>query len=161
MATVAVAGGVSAAQSERSYARRVRAWSLYDWADHAYITTTASTFFPPYLIAIAAPAFLLAGQAATDEGALALARVTASNVYAFTVSISLFVAALLAPIIGAYADITGRRKRLLGAVTVLGGVVAWFMFTLMTGASLLGVVLSFLTQMALNIALGRNSSLLT
>src|SRR5947199_3892750 len=122
MATAAVARGASEAQGERSYARRVRAWSLYDWADHAYITTTASTFFPPYFIAIAAPAFLLAGQAAPDDSALALARVTASNVYAYTVSISLFVAALLAPIIGAYADITGRRKRLLVAVTVLGGV---------------------------------------
>src|SRR5438105_3380408 len=139
MATVAVAGGVSAAQSERSYARRVRAWSLYDWADHAYITTTASTFFPPYLIAIAAPAFLLAGLAATDQGALALARVTASNVYAFTVSISLFVAALLAPIIGAYADITGRRKRLLVAATVLIGALDAFTFAVVTRAWLLGL----------------------
>ena len=160
MATAAVARGASEAQSERSYARRVRAWSLYDWADHAYITTTASTFFPPYFIAIAAPAFLLAGQAAPDDSALALARVTASNVYAYTVSIALFVAALLAPIIGAYADITGRRKRLLVAVTVLGGVLASLMFTLSTGAWQLALLLYFLTQLALNIALGLNSSLL-
>ncbi len=159
MASAVVARSAQA-PSEQAYARRVRAWSLYDVADHAYITTTAGTFFPPYFIAIAAPAFLLAGQVATDESAMALARVTASNVYAFTVSISLFVAALLAPVIGAYADITGRRKRILIAVTLMGGVLASLMFALTTGAWQLALVLYFLTQIALNIALGLNSSLL-
>jgi UMF1 family MFS transporter len=132
---------------------------MYDWANHAYITTTASTFFPPYFVAIAAPAFLLAGQA-NAEAAQALARDTASNVYALAVSISLLVAALLAPVIGTLADITGRRKRYLLVATAAGGVLASMMFTLTTGMWQLGLVLYFLTQVAMNIALGLNSSLL-
>src|SRR5271157_4934444 len=102
----------SGIQGERRYNRRVLSWAWYDWADHAYITTTASTFFPPYFVAIAAPALLAAGQAASQP-AQALARDTASNLYAFTVSLALFSAAIIAPILGAFADITGQRKRLL------------------------------------------------
>jgi MFS transporter, UMF1 family len=156
-----VATAVPAADAaERTYRRRVFAWTWYDWADHAYITSTASTFFPPYFVAIAAPAFLAVGAATSDPAAAALARDTASNLYAFTVSIALFIAALLAPIIGAYADITGRRKRLLIAATVVGAAVSSLMFVLVTGMWLLGLVLYAVTQIAMNIALGLNSSLL-
>lgn len=146
---------------ERLYRRRIFAWSIYDWADHAYITTTGSTFFPPYFVAIAAPAFMLAGQVASDNpGALAAARDQASNIFALAVSLSLFIAAILAPIIGTYADITGRRKRLLVVVTVIGGVLSSMMVTLTTGLWVLGLLLYMGTQVILNIALGLNSSLL-
>ena len=131
------------------------AWSLYDWANHGYITTTATTFFPPHFIAIAAPAFVAAG------GAVALvARDTASNVFALTVSAALFAAAVLAPIVGTYADITGRRKRLLLAITLVGGALASAMFTLTPGRWKLALVLYLATQVAVNLALGLNSSLL-
>jgi MFS-type transporter involved in bile tolerance (Atg22 family) len=71
------------APGERAYRRRILAWAWYDWVDHACITTTASTFFPPYFVAIGTPA-------------------------------------LLAPVIGTYADLTGRRKRLLVVATAYG-----------------------------------------
>ncbi len=162
MATLTAADAINSrdVQTARAYRRVVRSWSLYDVADHAYITTLAGTFFPPYFIAIAAPAFFIAGQNANDPAAQALALDTASNVYAFTVSISLFVAALLAPVIGTYADITGRRKRLLIVATIIGGALSSLMFTVITGLWLWGLVLYFLTQLAINIALGLNSSLL-
>ena len=145
-------------QEERTYRQRVFAWTWYDWADHAYITTTASTFFPPYFVAIAAPALLMAG--AGGAGAEAVARDTASNYFAFSVSLALLVSAILAPVIGAFADITGRRKRLLIVATVVGGAVASLMFVLTTGMWLLALLLYALTQISLNIALGLNSSLL-
>ena len=149
------------ASTERAYHRRIRAWSLYDWADHAVITTMAGTFFPPYFIAIAAPAFIIAARAASDQtGAEALARDTASNYYAFAVSLALLIAALLAPIIGTYADITGRRKRILVVATIIGGGFASMMYVLTTGRWVLALVLYIGTQIALNIALGLNSSLL-
>ncbi|HEY3291579.1 MAG TPA: MFS transporter, partial [Anaerolineae bacterium] len=145
---------------DKSYSRRILAWSFYDWANHAYITTTASTFFPPYFIAIAAPAFLVASKASGDVAAQALARDAASNVYALSVSLALFVAAILAPIIGTIADVTGRRKRFLLIATGAGGVLASLMFFLTTGLWQLALVLYFLTQIAMNIALGLSSSLL-
>src|SRR5260221_616361 len=146
--------------TERAYRRGIFAWSLYDWADHAFITSTASTFFPPYFIAIAAPAFLEADKAATDSGAMALARDNASNAFAITISLSLLLAAVLAPILGTIADLTGTRKRILVIATIIGGIIASLMFTLTTGMWVLGLVLYAGPQIALNVALGLNSNLL-
>jgi UMF1 family MFS transporter len=161
METSPTAASQSAAPTERAYHRRIRAWSLYDWADHAVITTMAGTFFPPYFIAIAAPALMLANQAASGQAqADALARDTASNYYAFAVSLALLIAALLAPIIGTYSDIKGWRKRALVLCTIVGGGLASLMVVLTTGRWVLALVLYIGTQIALNIALGLNSSLL-
>jgi UMF1 family MFS transporter len=145
---------------DTKYRRRIFWWSLYDWANHAYITTTATTYFPPYYLAIATPVFMKAGTGVTEEATKALARDTASNIFAFTVAFSLLVAALLAPVIGTYADFTDQRKRLLVRITVAGGMLASLMFVLTTGMWILALVLYFLTQVAVNIALGLNSSLL-
>ncbi len=142
------------------YKKRTLSWAWYDWADHSYITTTASTFFPPYFIAIAAPAFLAAGAAISDPAAMALARDTASNIFAISVSVALFVAALLAPLLGALADITGRRKRLLIVSTIAASVFSSTMFILTTGMWQMGLVLYFFSQVTMNFCLGFSSSLL-
>ncbi len=143
--------------AERGYRRRVRAWALYDWADHAYVTVTATTFFPPYFVAVAAPAFLAAGAGAD---ASARARDTASNVFAFAVSAALLIVAAAAPFVGTVADLTGRRKRFLLATTALGAALAAAMATVSTGRWVLGLALYVGSQIAVNIALGLNSSLL-
>src|ERR1041385_8058184 len=93
------------------YRHRIFAWSMYDWADHGFITTTIVTFFPPYFIAIATPAFLAAGKTIGDKAASSLAADSASNIFSLAVAFALFLSAIVAPIIGTYADITGRRKR--------------------------------------------------
>ncbi|HUJ18806.1 MAG TPA: MFS transporter [Nitrospirota bacterium] len=151
---------ISDARNELNYGRRVLSWSFYDWADHAYITTTATTFFPPYYLTIAAPAFLRSSTGVIDEAARALARNTASSVFAFTVSCALFIAAILAPVIGAYADITDQRKRILIRITIAGAVLASSMFFLTAGMWIEALLLYFLTQVLVNVALGLNSSLL-
>jgi MFS transporter, UMF1 family len=150
----------SDAEVRKTYNRRVRSWTWYDWADHAYITTTASAFFPPYFIAIAAAAFLAPGAPANDVRAMTLARDTASNVFALAVSFALLVAAILAPILGTLADITGRRKQFLIYTTICASLVSSLMFTLTTGMWVMGLVLYFISQVAMNIALGLSSSLL-
>src|SRR5271157_3526090 len=150
----------SGIQGERRYNRRVLSWAWYDWANHAYITTTASTFFPPYFIIIATPAFLVTGASASDVVAQALARDTASNIFALTVSFALFVAAILAPLVGAFADISGLRKRLLVITTIAASLVSSLMFILVTGMWQMGLLLYFVSQVAMNLALGFSSSLL-
>ncbi len=148
------------AAAEKVYRRAVRCWSWYDWANHAYVTTTASTFFPPYFIAIATPAFLAAGSLASDPKALAAARNAANDRFAFAVAAALLIAALLSPLAGTYADITGRRKRLLLVMTAAGGLLSSAMVVLRTGHWHAGLVLYVATQVIMNIALGLNSSLL-
>jgi MFS transporter, UMF1 family len=142
----------------RSYHRRIRAWSFYDWANHGYITSTATTLFPPFFVALAAPAFARAGG--SSPAGAALARDTASNIFALTVSLALTIAALVAPLLGTFADITGRRKRLLVLTTVVGATAASAMVVLTPGRWLLALALYLVTQVAVNVALGLNSSLL-
>ena len=151
---------LSDGQAKKAYHRRIISWAWYDWANHAYITTTATTFFPPYFIAIAAASFIAMGASPGDEAAKAVARGTASNVFALTVSFALLVSAIFAPILGAYADITGMRKRLLIITTIPASLCSSLMFILVTGMWPLGLGLYFVTQVCLNIALGFSSSLL-
>lgn len=61
------------AVSLKKYHRRILSWSFYNWADHAYITTTATTFFPLCVVAIAAPTFMKTNAGAIDDAAKALA----------------------------------------------------------------------------------------
>lgn len=147
-------------KEDKRYHRRILCWAWYDWANHAYITVTATTYFPPYFLAIAAPAFLKTGMGETNEAAKALARDSASNIFAFTIALALFTAAVLAPVIGTYADLTDERKRILIRLTLTGGVLASSMFLLASGMWIPALVLYFLTQVIMNIALGLNSSLL-
>jgi UMF1 family MFS transporter len=146
--------------ADKKYRRRILSWALYDWANHAYITITATTYFPPYFLAIAVPVFRKTGAGPAGEASLALARDAASNVFAFTVALALFAAAVLAPLVGTYADLTDERKRILVRITVLGGILASSMFWLTAGMWLPALALYFLTQVIVNIALGLNSSLL-
>ncbi len=141
-------------QADKTYRRRVWAWALYDVADHAYITTFASTFFPPYFIAITAPAFIAVGLSQ------ALAHNQAADYYAYATSLALFIAAIIAPVVGTYADITGARKRLLVIVTIIGGLLASSAVVLTTGMWELALGIYLVTQLAINIALGLISSLL-
>jgi UMF1 family MFS transporter len=138
---------------DKAYRRRIRAWTLYDWANHGYVTVTATTFFPPYFVAVASPAF------AAGAGAVQ-ARDTASNVFAFAVSGALLTVALLAPIVGTVADLIGSRKRLLLVTTCLRAALASAMVAITTGRWVLALALYFASQIAVNIAFGLNSSLL-
>jgi UMF1 family MFS transporter len=144
---------------QKTYHKRVLAWEWYDWASHSYLCAIASAFFPPYFVAIASIAFLAPGALNSGQAA-AIARDTASNYFALTISLALFVVAILAPILGAFADITGRRKRILMVITITASLICSLMFSVTTGLWVWGLVLYFLSQIAFNLALGFNSSLL-
>ena len=138
---------------DKAYRRRIAAWALYDWANHGFVTVTATAFFPPYFVAIATPAFLAGAGAAQ-------ARATASDVYAFVVSAALLAVAVLAPFLGTVADLTGRRKRFLLVTTAVGAGLASAMAAVTTGRWVLALALYAAAQIAVNVALGLNSSLL-
>jgi UMF1 family MFS transporter len=81
------------------------AWALYDWANSAFATTVMAGFFPVFF-----KQYWNAGVAATES----TFRLGLANGLA-----SLFIA-LLAPVLGAIADRSGARVRMLMGFTVLG-----------------------------------------
>ena len=83
----------------------LRAWVLYDCANSAAVTSIVTAIFPIYFAAVAASG--LTGPEATQLHA----RVTTAG---------LLGVALLAPILGAVADVRPWKKRLLAAFAALG-----------------------------------------
>jgi UMF1 family MFS transporter len=83
----------------------LRAWALYDWANSAFQTTIIASVFPVYYSTVAA---------ADLPGPTASAR------FATATTLGLTIIALLSPILGAYADYAGAKKRLIAWSMVVG-----------------------------------------
>src|SRR3989304_10354806 len=92
--------------SARDYRRVVNSWAMYDWATSAFAVIILTAVFPVYYRALVTNA----GRSPED----------ATAYWAYTNSASLLVIALVGPVLGAAADITSGRKRLLAAVLALG-----------------------------------------
>ena len=82
-----------------------RAWAWYDWANSAYFTTVITAVFPSFYASYAAAGL---------EPADATARFGAIT------TISVAVVALTAPVLGALADYSGIKKRLLASFMAIG-----------------------------------------
>jgi UMF1 family MFS transporter len=102
--------------SEREYKRRIRAWTMYDWANSAFATTILAAVLPIYYSQVA--------------GATLPSEATATAYWSLGLSLSLFVVAVLAPILGTVSDVTRAKKPLLTAFVTLG----------VTGTGLLALV---------------------
>ena len=85
--------------------RDVRAWVMYDWANSAFMVVIVTAIFPNYFASIIA----------AD-----LPPATAATYLAVATTIALAIVAVLAPILGAYADYRATRKRLLSVCFGLG-----------------------------------------
>ena len=82
-----------------------RAWAWYDWANSVYFTTVITAVFPTFFSSYAAKGL---------EPAQASAR------FALITTISVAAVAVMAPILGALADYSGIKKRLLGIFMMIG-----------------------------------------
>jgi len=83
----------------------LRAWAMYDWANSAFVTTVIAAVFPIYYEKVAA-----AGLSAS----LAIFR------YGMATTIALAVVAVLAPVLGALADVASAKKGLLALCQGIG-----------------------------------------
>jgi len=112
----------------------LRAWAFYDWANSAFQTTIIAAVFPVYYSSVAA----------AD-----LASTTATARYATTTTIALTIIAILSPVLGAYADFAGARKRLLALGMVLGVGATAAMFWIERGDYRLAEILFLLANIGI------------
>ncbi|CAN5866135.1 hypothetical protein BH20ACT6_BH20ACT6_08240 [soil metagenome] len=131
-----------------------RAWSWYDWANSAYATTIGAVLFAPYLTSVAEVA--ACGRAGTvtdpcraDLEVLGLTVSPGSLVF-YVITLSTVLSALVLPVVGAIADRSPSKRRLLGRFAWTGAAMATAMFTITGGNWELGAVL----LLAGNIAFG-------
>jgi UMF1 family MFS transporter len=83
----------------------LRAWAWYDWANSAFMTTVVAAVFPIYYAKVAADGL--------DDA-------TATFRFGIATTIAFVGIAILSPILGALADVTGGKKRLLASFAGLG-----------------------------------------
>ena len=113
----------------------LRAWAAYDWANSAFVTTVVTAVFPIYFSSVAA---------ADLPPAVATAR------FAFATTCALVVVAVASPLLGAIADVTPVKKRLLGGFLALGVFTTALLFLVGRGDWLLGAILFALANVGLN-----------
>ncbi len=98
--------------------RQTLAWAFYDWANSAFALVVLAGFFPVFY-----RQYLAVGQESSSiTFQLGLANSAASLVIVF-----------LAPILGAYADIASRKKKLLMLFAWLGVIMTFGMYWLGEG----------------------------
>ncbi|GAA2552828.1 MULTISPECIES: MFS transporter [Streptomyces] len=128
--------------------REQRGWYFYDWACSVYSTSVLTVFLGPYLTSVAE-------SAADAEGFVHPlgVPVRAGSFFAYAVSLSVILAVLVMPLVGAAADRTGRKKPLLAAAAYTGAAATAGMFFLGGERYLLGGALLIVANAAQSVAM--------
>ncbi|WP_128427614.1 MFS transporter [Streptomyces cyaneus] len=128
--------------------REQRGWYFYDWACSVYSTSVLTVFLGPYLTSVAR-------EAADADGFVHPLGipVRAGSFFAYSVSLSVIVAVLVMPLVGAAADRTGRKKPLLATAAYVGATATTAMFFLDGDRYLLGGLLLVVANAAQSVAM--------
>ena len=105
-------------EAEILHKRAIQAWTMYDWANSAFVTTIMAAVLPVYYASVAA----------AD-----LAPNVATSYWAFTTSISALLAAMLSPLLGTMADFSASKKKFLTIFMLIGVTFTALLFLVNTG----------------------------
>lgn len=92
--------------------KRIWGWSFFDWAGQPYFTLGMTFVFGPYFAEVASNLFLTEGLSADAADA------KAQSLWSMGATISGLIVALTAPILGAWADNSGRKIPWVAALSV-------------------------------------------
>lgn len=124
--------------------REIFGWMLYDWANSAFYTTVVAVLIGPYLIA-------LAEKAVGKNGVildLYLFSVTPGGFATFCIAISVVSMVLVLPVLGAIADYTNLKKRLMAIFCYTGVVGSSLLFFVAGDSYVAGGVLLVVSNMS-------------
>lgn len=122
-----------------------RAWAWYDWANSVYFTTVITAVFPSFFATYAAAGL---------EPAQATAR------FGLITTASVAVVAIMAPVLGALADYSGIKKKLLAVFMVIGVLACASMVFITEGNIALASLLFFIGNIGVSGSLVFYDSLL-
>lgn len=111
----------------------LRAWALYDWANSAVVTTIVVAVFPIYFYQVAG--------AGLPEG-------VATQRFAIATVAAMVGLAIMAPVLGAVADMAAVKKKLLGLFLVVGASAAASLFFIHTGDWLAALILFAIVELS-------------
>ena len=139
------------ADGDRRRRAEQRAWSYYDWANSAYVTTVGTVLFAPYLTSVAETAACGPDvDACTRDLSVAGIAVSPGSLAFYVVTLATVCSALLLPVVGAVADRSSRKRTIMAGFGWLGSLFAAGMYFVTGSNWQLGAALLF----AANICLG-------
>jgi MFS transporter, UMF1 family len=104
--------------------KEIFGWMLYDWANSAFFTAVIGVLIGPYLLS-------LAQKSVGEDGVvfdLYLFQVTAKGLFSFCTAVSTLSLVIFLPILGAIADYTHLKKRLMAIFCYIGVITGGLMF---------------------------------
>ena len=125
--------------------REIFGWAMYDWANSAFSTTVGTVFLGPYVAGLAADA------AKTFPDGLARffgIPVAPDSFLPYCISFSVGLQVLFLPILGAIADYSHLRKRMMQLFATLGALATIAMFFIIGDLWWLGGVLFILANLS-------------
>ncbi|MEM6306532.1 MAG: MFS transporter [Pseudomonadota bacterium] len=139
-----------------AHKKRIWGWMMFDWATQPFYTLGLTFIFGPYFAGVVAEMYLQSGLSETAADAWS------QIIWAGGTAVAGLCIAIMAPILGAYADTTGHRLQWLvvcSVVYVLGACTMWWM---LPDASALWFCLIgfFITMIAAEIALTFTNAIL-
>lgn len=163
MTTSAASAPVAGAAQRR---REQRAWYFYDWANSAYVTTTAGVLFAPYLTSVATAAAcpdLADGVSCTQPlfELFGVVPISPESLPFYAVPFATIISAFILPVVGAVADRSPRQKSILGGFAWVGSVAAASMFFITGTNWQLGVALLLVANICLGSSLVVYDAILT
>jgi MFS transporter, UMF1 family len=117
---------------DKTYKRRIFAWTLYDWANSAFATTILAAVLPVYYSAVA--------------GSTLPSEATATAYWSLGLSLSLLIGAIISPILGTLSDVSRTKKKLLATFTVIGVIPTGLLFFVESGDWALASVLFIIAR---------------
>lgn len=93
--------------------RQQKAWNWYDWANSAYYTTILSVLFGPYMITVAGRAAGCADATETCARTVSVLGLdlAAGSLPSYLTSFATIAGAFVLPVVGAWVDRSGHKKR--------------------------------------------------
>jgi UMF1 family MFS transporter len=129
--------------------REIFGWTMYDWANSAFSTTVVTVFLGPYLTN-------LAENAADANGIIftlpLFGGVRFDSLFTYCVSISVFLQVFFLPILGAIADYSHLRKRMMQLFATIGAAATLALIFLVQETYLLGGLLFIIANLAFGAA---------
>ena len=130
--------------------REIFGWAMYDWANSAFSTTVGTVFLGPYIASLAAKA----AEAYPDGLARFFGSPVAPDSFLpYCISFSVGLQVLFLPILGAIADYSHMRKRMMQIFATIGAVATILMFFITGSAWWLGGVLFIIANLTFGAAI--------
>lgn len=136
---------MATAQPMANDRREIFGWAMYDWANSAFSTTVGTVFLGPYIAALAAEA----AKANPDGFARFFGIPVAPDSFLpYCISFSVGLQVLFLPILGAIADYSHLRKRMMQIFATIGAICTIAMFFVVDETWWLGGLLFIIANLS-------------